>query len=44
MNFSFEFLDIHISHLAQLAMINITLKCKKKKICNKLNNFNHYWT
>jgi hypothetical protein len=25
MNFSFEFLDIHISHLAQFLMINMTL-------------------
>ncbi len=43
MNFSFEFFDIHISHFAQLEMINITLKCKKKK-SSKLNNFHHYWT
>ncbi len=44
MNFSFEFFDIHISHLTQLGMINITLKCQKKKIWSKLNNLNHYWT
>ncbi len=31
MNLSFEFLDIHISHLAQLGMINITIKCQKKE-------------
>jgi hypothetical protein len=27
---NFEFLNFHISHLAQLGMINITLKCQKK--------------
>jgi hypothetical protein len=31
MNFEFEFLNIHISDLTQLGMINITLKCQEKK-------------
>jgi hypothetical protein len=36
MNFSFEFLDIHITHLAQLPMINMTLKLHYIDICNKI--------
>jgi hypothetical protein len=36
MNFKFEFFNIHISHLAQLGMINITLKCQKKKTYVKM--------
>jgi hypothetical protein len=44
MNFYFEFLDIYISHLAQLGMINITLKCQEKNICKKVHSFHHYLT
>jgi hypothetical protein len=36
MNFSFEFLNIHITHLAQLPMINMTLKWHHISICNKI--------
>jgi hypothetical protein len=39
MNFSFEFLDIHIIHLAQLSMIKMTLKWHHKNICNKIAFF-----
>jgi hypothetical protein len=44
MNFKFEFLNIHISHLTQLGMINITLKCQEKNICKKVHSFHHYPT
>jgi hypothetical protein len=36
MNFSFEFLNIHITHLAQLPMIKMTLKWHHINICNKI--------
>jgi len=36
MIFSFEFLNIHITHLAQLPMINMTLKWHHINICNKI--------
>jgi hypothetical protein len=39
MNFSFEFLNIHITHLAQLPMINMTLKWHHINICNKIAIF-----
>jgi hypothetical protein len=39
MSFSFEFLNIHITHLAQLPMINMTLKWHHINICNKIANF-----
>jgi hypothetical protein len=39
MNFSFGFLDIRITHLAQLPMIKITLKWHHINICNKIVNF-----
>jgi hypothetical protein len=35
MNFKFEFLNIHISHLAQLIMISISLKCQEKTYVKK---------
>jgi hypothetical protein len=44
MNFRFELLNNHISHLTQLEMINITLKCEIKNICKKNYNFHHYLT
>jgi hypothetical protein len=44
MKFEFEFLNFHISHLTQLGMINITLKCQKKTICKKVHSFHHYPT
>jgi len=31
MNFKFEFFNFHTSHLAQLGMINIILKCQENK-------------
>jgi hypothetical protein len=36
MNFGFELLNIHINHVTQLEMINITLKCEIKNVC-KIN-------
>jgi hypothetical protein len=30
MNLEFEFLNIHMSHLTQLGIITIILKCQKK--------------
>jgi len=36
MDFSFEFLNIHIIHLAQLPMINMTLKWLHINIYNKI--------
>jgi hypothetical protein len=39
MNFLFEFLNFHISHLTQLGMINITLKCQKKTYLKKFTIF-----
>jgi hypothetical protein len=39
MKFEFEFLNIHISHLAQVGMINITLKCQEKTYVKKLTIF-----
>jgi hypothetical protein len=42
--FEFEYLNIHISHLAQLEMIEITLKCQKKNIHTKFDSFGHYLT
>jgi hypothetical protein len=44
MNFKFEFLNIHVNHLTQLRMINVTLKCQEKNICKKIQNFHHYST
>jgi hypothetical protein len=44
MNFLFEFLDIHITHLAQLPMINMTLKCHHINICNKITILFHHMT
>jgi hypothetical protein len=44
MNLKFEFFNIHNSHLAQLGMINITLKCQKENICKKFQSFHHYLT
>jgi hypothetical protein len=44
MNFKFEFLNIHINHLTQLIMINITFKCQEKNICKKVHSFHHYLT
>ncbi len=42
MNFSFEFLDIHIIHLTQLPMLYMTLKWHNINICNKIVFFfNH---
>jgi hypothetical protein len=35
-NFYFEFLNTHISHLAQLPMITMTLKWHHKNILTKL--------
>jgi hypothetical protein len=32
----YEFINIYISHLVQLGMINITLKCKEKTYVKKL--------
>jgi hypothetical protein len=37
MIFSLEFLDIHISLLAQLPMINMALKWHHINICNKID-------
>ncbi len=42
MNFKFEFLNIHISHLTQLWMINITFKCQNKKV-KKFTIFTTIW-
>jgi hypothetical protein len=39
MIFSFEFLDIHVIHLAQLPMINMTLKWHHINICDKIAVF-----
>jgi len=39
MSFSFEFLNIHIIHLAQVPMINMTLKWHHINICNKIAVF-----
>jgi hypothetical protein len=39
MNFKFKFLNIHINHLTQLGMINITLKCQEKKYVKKFTIF-----
>jgi hypothetical protein len=39
MIFSLQFLDIHIIHLAQLPMINMTLKWHHINICNKIAIF-----
>jgi len=36
MNFKFEFLNTHISHLTQLGMIIVILKCLKKRISTKV--------
>jgi hypothetical protein len=44
MNFKFEFVNFHINHLAQLGMINITLKCQEKNIYKKVHSFHHYST
>ncbi len=44
MSFLFEFLNIHISHLAQLIIIDIMLKCQNKNICKKVCGFHHYLT
>jgi hypothetical protein len=38
------FLNTHFSHLAQLEMINIILKCENKNICKQVYNFCHYPT
>ncbi len=36
MNFSFEFLNIHITHLTQIPLINMTLNWHHINICNKI--------
>jgi hypothetical protein len=43
MNFKFKFLNFHISHLTQLGMINITLKCHKKKYVKQFIIFTTIW-
>jgi hypothetical protein len=43
MNFSFEFLNFHISHWTQLGMINITFLRKFKSICKKFIVFIIIW-
>ncbi len=44
MNFEFEFFNFHISHLAQLGMINIILKYQENNMCQNVHNFHHYLT
>ncbi len=44
MNCEFELFNFHINHLAQLGMINITLKWQEKNICKNVHNFHHYLT
>jgi len=44
MNLKFEFFKFHISHLTQLGMINITLKCQKYIYMLKIHSFHHYMT
>jgi hypothetical protein len=39
MKISFEFLDIHIIHLTQLPMLNMTLKWHHINICNRIVYF-----
>lgn len=39
MNFRFELLNIHIIHLTQPEMINITLKCEIKMYVKKIKIF-----
>ncbi len=41
--FYFEFLNIHISHLAQLPMITMGLKWHHKNIYNKIIVFKELW-
>jgi hypothetical protein len=44
MNFKFELFNIYISHLAQLEMIIITLKCQEKNKCKNVHSCHHYST
>jgi len=39
----FEFFNIHISHLAQHSMINMTLDWHHKNISNKIIIFIEFW-